>query len=140
MTPLFSNLVSFLFGKYYIISVYETCLDYVLKKYIKLIIHTLFFLYKNNIYKNSEPQIWTFERAISENIHPGMQIAARKYSSVPQMHFKHAFWGGSRFEVGENMAKKIRTPSFSQILLVLIKKRPSLARIVYNLAKFEVMF
>ena len=35
-----------------------------------------------------------------------MQIAARKYSSVPQMHFKHAFGGGSRLEVGENLAKK----------------------------------
>ena len=39
-------------------------------------------------------------------LNPGMQIAAQKCSSVPLMHFKHTFGGGSRLEVGENLAKK----------------------------------
>ena len=37
-------------------------------------VSTLFFIYKNNIYKNSEPQILQFWRAISENVDAGMKI------------------------------------------------------------------
>ena len=44
-------------------------------------------------------------------------------------------------EVGENMAKKIRTPSFSQILLVLIKKNSLLiAKIGFIIVHQWVVF
>ena len=49
-----------------------------LKTQIKDEVHSFF--YKNNFYKNSEPQILKFAEAIPENIHAGMKIITYKRS------------------------------------------------------------
>ena len=85
-----------------------------LKTQIKDEVHSFF--YKNNFYKNSEPQIKRFPGVISENINAGIKITTQNGRRDPQMHFKHIFGGGQGLILAK-LGPKIRTteaqPSFT---------------------------
>ena len=65
---------------------------------------TLF--YKNNFYKNSQPQIWYFEIGILKNIHARCKLIRKTKRGDHKKHFKHIIQGGSRLKTGQNRVQK----------------------------------
>ena len=87
-----------------------------------ILILTLFF-YKNNFYKNSEPQIWNFKIGFSENIPASCELIMKTNRGDQKKHFEHIIEGGQGWKFFKSGFKNKNNWASAKNKLVLIKKR-----------------